>query len=59
LAADRLSTRVTHRIRIRFRADIEGGLRIVYRGRVLRIAAWRDPDDQRRFLVLDAAEERA
>ncbi|BCP52824.1 head-tail adaptor protein [Kaistia sp. 32K] len=58
-AADRLSTRVTHRIRIRFRTDLEGGMRIAHRGRVLRIAAWRDPDETRRFLVLESAEERA
>jgi SPP1 family predicted phage head-tail adaptor len=58
-AADRLATRVTHRITLRFRADLEGGMRIVHRGRALSIVAWRDPDDERRFLVLDATEERA
>lgn len=57
-AADRLATRVTHRITIRHRADVEGGMRIVHRGRVLRIEAWRDPDEARRFLVLEAVEER-
>lgn len=56
--ADRLSTRITHRITIRFREDVEGGMRIVHRGRLLRIAAWRDPDETRRFLVLEAVEER-
>lgn len=58
-AADRLATRVTHRITLRFRADIEGGMRIRHRGRVLVVTAWRDPDEVRRFLVLDATEERA
>jgi len=56
--ADRLSTRVTHRITIRFREDVAGGMRIVHRGRGLGIAAWRDPDETRRFLVLEAVEER-
>lgn len=58
LSADRLSTRVTHRITIRFRTDIEGGMRIVHRTRNLRIAHWRDLDETRRFLVLEAVEER-
>jgi len=57
-AADRLATRVTHRITMRHRTDVEGGMRIVHRGRVLRIEAWRDPDETRRFLVLEAVEER-
>jgi len=57
-AADRLATRVTHRITIRFRSDVEGGMRIVHRGRLLRIESWRDPDEARRFLVLEAVEER-
>jgi SPP1 family predicted phage head-tail adaptor len=57
--ADRLSTRVTHKITIRFRADIEGGMRIAHRGRTLRIAHWRNPDETRRFLVLEAVEERS
>ncbi|WP_029075565.1 phage head closure protein [Kaistia adipata] len=58
-AADRLATRVSHRITLRFRADVAGGMRIRHRGRVLAVVAWRDPDEQRRFLVLDAEEVRA
>jgi SPP1 family predicted phage head-tail adaptor len=58
-AADRLATRVTHRITLRFRADVAGGMRIRHRGRVLVVTAWRDPDETGRFLVLDATEERA
>ena len=57
-AADRLATRVTHRIPLRFRGDVEGGMRVVHRGRKLAVAAWRDPDETRRFLVLEAVEER-
>jgi len=58
ISADRLSTRVTHRITIRFRTDLEGGMRMVHRTRRLRIAHWRDMDETRRFLVLEAVEER-
>jgi SPP1 family predicted phage head-tail adaptor len=58
-AADRLATHVTHRITVRFRTDIEGGMRIAHRGRVLTVIAWRDPDEARRFLVLDATEDGA
>jgi SPP1 family predicted phage head-tail adaptor len=57
--SDRLATRITHRVTIRFRADIDGGMRIRHRGRLLRIASLRDPDERRRFLVLDAVEERS
>ncbi|MCX5497658.1 phage head closure protein [Kaistia dalseonensis] len=57
-ASDRLATRLTHRITVRFRADLAGGMRIAHRGRSLRITAWRDPDETRRFLVLDTEEER-
>jgi len=57
-AADRLATRITHKITLRFRDDVEGGMRILHRGRKLVIASWRDPDETRRFLVLDAVEER-
>ncbi|WEK48494.1 MAG: phage head closure protein [Candidatus Kaistia colombiensis] len=56
-AADRLATRVTHRVTIRFRDDVEGGMRLVHRGRSLKIASWRDPDETRRFLVLEVVEE--
>ncbi|WP_336799458.1 phage head closure protein [Kaistia sp. MMO-174] len=57
-AADRLATRVTHRITLRFRGDVEGGMRVMHRGRTLMIASWRDPDETRRLLVLEAVEER-
>ncbi|MCX5570422.1 phage head closure protein [Kaistia nematophila] len=57
-AADRLATRVTHRITLRFRGDVEGGMRVVHRGRNLAVTAWRDPDETRRLLVLEAVEER-
>jgi len=54
----RLATRITHRVTIRWRADVTGAMRLVHRGRVLRIASLRDADESRRFLVIDAEEER-
>ncbi|MCX5576865.1 phage head closure protein [Kaistia terrae] len=58
-SSDRLATRITHQITLRFRADVEGGMRVRHRERILRIASWRDPDETRRFLILDAVEERS
>jgi SPP1 family predicted phage head-tail adaptor len=57
-ASGRLATRITHRVTIRWRADVTGNLRLRHRGRTLRIASLRDPDESRRFLVIDAEEER-
>jgi len=57
-ASGRLGTRITHRITLRWRADITGAMRLVHRGRVLRIVSLRDPDEARRFLIIDAEEER-
>nr|WP_281380255.1 phage head closure protein [Prosthecomicrobium pneumaticum] len=55
---DRPATRLTHRVTIRYRADVEGGMALSHRGRTLRITAMRDPDEGRRLLTLDCVEER-
>ncbi|MCX5512126.1 head-tail adaptor protein [Kaistia algarum] len=57
-ASGRLATRVTHRVTIRWRADLTGAMRLRHRGRILRIASLRDADESRRFLVIEAEEER-
>jgi SPP1 family predicted phage head-tail adaptor len=54
----RLATAVSHRVTIRWRADVTGAMRLRHRGRTLRIASLRDPDESRRFLVIEAEEER-
>jgi SPP1 family predicted phage head-tail adaptor len=48
---------VTHRIVIRWRTGIEGGMRGVYRGRHFRLLEIHDPDETRRYLVAAAVEE--
>jgi SPP1 family predicted phage head-tail adaptor len=52
-----LTGRLTHRIEIRFRADLSSRDRLVKGDRVFRILAVRDPDERRARLVLDAEEE--
>lgn len=58
IVAGHLSGVVSHRITMRYRADIAGGMRIVYRGRIFRLLAVIDPDETRRFIVAKAEEER-
>jgi len=58
IVAGHLSGVVTHIITMRFRDDIAGGMRIVYRGRIFRLLAVFDPDETRRFIVAKAEEER-
>jgi SPP1 family predicted phage head-tail adaptor len=55
--ADHRAGVVTHRIVIRWRTGIEGGMRAVYRGRYFRLLAIHDPDETRRYLVANATEE--
>lgn len=59
ITAGHLTGDVSHTVTMRFRADIAGGMRIVYRGRVLRILAAFDPDETRRYLVAKAQEQRS
>lgn len=48
---------VTHDITFRWRDDIAGGMRVVYRDRVFRLLAVSDPDERRRYVVAKAREE--
>ncbi|WP_421724238.1 phage head closure protein [Bauldia sp.] len=48
---------VTHTVTMRHRADIAGGMRIVYRGRVFRVLVASDPDETRRFTIARVEEE--
>ena len=58
IVAGHLSGAVTHLITMRYREDIAGGMRIVYRGRIFRLLAVFDPDETRRTIVAKAEEER-
>ena len=57
IVADQLSGVVTHRVTIRWREDIAGGLRVAYRGRHFRVLVAYDPDETRRYLVAKVTEE--
>jgi SPP1 family predicted phage head-tail adaptor len=49
----------THTITLRHRGDLLRGWRLIKGSRIFTIRAWRDPDESRRFLVVDCAEELA
>lgn len=57
IVAGHLSGVVTHTVTMRYRDDIAGGMRILYRGRILRLLAVGDPDERRRFIVASAEEQ--
>lgn len=55
-----VSTSITHRVVIRYRADVTTKHRLIYRGsRKLDIVGVHDPDGRRRELVIDAREHPA
>ena len=56
---DHLIAAVSHRLILRWRSDVTGGMRATHRGRNFRIVAAIDPDERRRFLVAEATEETA
>ena len=56
--AGHVATIATHRVTLRWRADVTGGMRILFRGRALRVLATHDPDERRRLLIVTAREER-
>lgn len=55
--ADRLGAAITHRVTIRWRDDVVPGMRIRHRGRKLAVETVTDPDERRRFLLIEAREE--
>jgi len=57
VAAGRLTGVVAHAITMRFRDDVTGGMRVLYRGHRHRVLVARDPDARRRYLVLDTELE--
>lgn len=52
LVAGGLTGVVTHTATMRFRDDVIGGMRLLYRGRRYRVLAAYDPDERRRYLTL-------
>ncbi len=57
-ASDRIGSAITHRVTIRYREDVAAGLRIRHRGRLLQVETVIDPDERRRFLLIEAREEK-
>lgn len=57
IVAGHLTGTVTHDVTFRWRADIAGGMRLLYRGRVFRVLAAHDPDETRRYVVARTMEE--
>lgn len=54
--AERGEQTVTHRVTIRWRRHMNGGMRFRYGARIFRILALRDPDGLRRSFVCDCQE---
>lgn len=59
LAADRLQSRVTHEIRLRYRTDITSAMRLRMGARVFHIVSVIDEEERRRFLVCRVEERTA
>lgn len=55
--AGRLDGIASHRVVLRFRDDIRGGMRLTRGSRRFRLLASHDPDGRGRFLILTAEEE--
>ncbi len=57
IVAGHLSGVVTHTVTMRYRDDIAGGMRVLHRGRILRLLVVSDADESRRFIVARAEEQ--
>lgn len=55
--ADQTIETVTHRITVRFRADLASGMRFVHAGRVFELVSVHDPDETGRYLMCRATEK--
>lgn len=55
--ADRQRETVTHRVTMRMRAGVAGGMRLRRRGRAFDIVTVHDPDETGRYLVCRVREE--
>lgn len=55
--ADGMNEVVTHRVTLRYRDDIESGMRLKSGARLFAIRTVHDPDETRRYLVCTTREE--
>lgn len=51
-----LRQRLTHRVTVRFRHDLEAGMRFIRLGRRFAIRAVQDPDERQRYLICHCEE---
>lgn len=58
-AAQGVQSVVSHRVTMRWRADLTSKHRLTYRGRTLDIVGVHDPDGRRRELLIEATEHPA
>jgi SPP1 family predicted phage head-tail adaptor len=56
--AGHLAAVVSHKLTFRWREELTGGMRVVFRERRFRILAVFDPDERRRYVVALAEEEK-
>ena len=56
--AGHLAAVVSHKVTLRWRDDLAGGMRITFQDRRFRILATFDPDERRRYVVALAEEEK-
>lgn len=55
--ADQTLETVTHRMTLRYRQNIESGMRFRWRSRIFAILTIHDPDETQRYLVCQTREE--
>jgi SPP1 family predicted phage head-tail adaptor len=56
--AGHLAALVSHKLTFRWREDLAGGMRVLFRERRFRILAVFDPDERRHYVVAVAEEEK-
>jgi SPP1 family predicted phage head-tail adaptor len=54
--AKRLNPEISHQVELRYRSDIQGGMRLLWDSRVLRVESAIDPDGERRRLLCNCKE---
>lgn len=54
--SERLEHRITHKIFIRYRSDLNIKDRISYGSRIFQVQGFKDPDERKRFLEISAEE---
>ena len=56
LWAERLEQNITHRMAIRYRANLSTDMQIIYDGRTFQLHGIQDPDEKKHWLILKVEE---